>query len=182
MKRSTLNQLCLVIAAFALMMAAATASRAADEAKAEKAGEAKTAIHLFGNRSCPVSGEAVNPDASVTYTSKDKKTFGRLYLCCMGCAKKAAKNAEELYTKLYRTDKKTGKPIDAVDLKNAKCPMSGEDVEANATIEYNGMLVHFCCPGCAEEFVKEADAKLASLVPNLDDFKFEPKAGSHSDK
>jgi hypothetical protein len=148
---------------------------------ATPSGSAKL-THLYGNHECPVSGEAVVPDASVMYTDKEHGVYGRIYLCCMGCEKKAKKNISEVYKTLYRTDKKTGKAIEAKDLKNDKCPMSGEPVDAKAFIEYNGMIVHFCCPGCAQGFLKDSETKMAMLLPDAEEYKFEAKPGSHSAK
>jgi hypothetical protein len=136
--------------------------------------------HLYGNHECPVSGEAVVPDASVTYNDKEHGVYGRIYLCCIGCEKKVKKNISEVYKTLYRTDKKTGKPMEPKDLKNEKCPMSGEPVDAKALIEYNGMIVHFCCPGCAQGFLKNPEAKMAVLLPDAKEFEFQAKPGSHS--
>lgn len=145
-----------------------------------KQSDSKTQVtHLYGNHECPVSGEAVVPDASVTYQDKEHGVFGRIYLCCMGCEKQVKKNPAEIYQKLYRTDKKTGKAIEARDLKNDKCPMSGEAVDPKASIEYNGMIIHFCCPGCAQGFLKNPEAKMAKLLPDAEEFKFEAKPSSH---
>lgn len=150
------------------------------EEKKEKADN-HAITHLYGNHVCPVGGEPVVADASVTYANKEKGVYGRIYLCCIGCEKKAKKNIEELYNKLYRTDPKTGKAIEARDLKNDKCPMSGEAVDAKAHIEYNGMIIHFCCPGCAEEFRENPEPKMSKLLPDAKEFEYTPPAeGSHS--
>ena len=87
-----------------------------------------------------------------------------------------------LYTKYYRTDPKTGKAISPFDLKNPTCPMSGEPVTENDWIEYNGMIVHFCCADCVEGFLKDPDEKLAKMVANPKDFAYKRSAGSMSMK
>lgn len=34
----------------------------------------------------------------------------------------------------------------------AKCPVSGEAISKEASIDYKGGKVYFCCPGCAAKF------------------------------
>jgi hypothetical protein len=150
-----------------------------------QAAEEKPEItHLFGNHKCPAMGGTVVPESFVVYEDKEKNVHGRVYMCCDGCSKKVKSNLAKLYQNLYRTDPKTGKPKEPKDLKNAKCPMTGEPVAENASIEYNGMIVHLCCPGCAKGFLKEPDGKLAKLLPKkeLKKHKYERPAGSGSSK
>ncbi len=142
----------------------------------------KQITHLYGNHACPVTGEPVDPESFYLYENKEKGVYARIYLCCQGCDKKVKKTADETYTKLYRTDPKTGKPIEPRDLKNDKCPNTGEPVDTNAKIEYNGMIVHFCCPECAAGFLKDPESKMAKLLPDAEKFKYQVKAGSHTMK
>ncbi len=37
-------------------------------------------------------------------------------------------------------------------LGDAKCPISGEPVSADASIAYKGGKLYFCCPGCSAKF------------------------------
>jgi hypothetical protein len=166
--------------AITMMVASAPVFAAAEKAGAKESAQ-KELTHLYGNHECPVSGKPVVADVSVTYANKEKGVYGRIYLCCPGCEKKAKKDIEALYTKLYRTDK-DGKPKEAKDLKNEKCPMSGEKVDAKSRIESNGMIVHFCCADCATDFLKDPETKLSELLPNADEFKYDAKAGSNSSK
>ncbi|MCG3196516.1 MAG: hypothetical protein HUU16_13895 [Candidatus Omnitrophica bacterium] len=139
------------------------------------AGEEKAAAtHLYGNHVCPVSGKPVVSDVSVTYENKEKGVYGRIYLCCPGCVKAAKKDLEGLYKKFYLTDAKTGKAKEPKDLKNEACPMSGEKVDPSAKIEYNGMIIHFCCPGCADGFLEDPEAKMAKLLPDAKEFELKP--------
>jgi len=39
--------------------------------------------------------------------------------------------------------------------KDVKCPVSGKDVNKDATAEYNGGKVYFCCNNCPAAFKKE---------------------------
>ncbi len=146
------------------------------------AGEEKPApTHLYGNHACPVSGKAVVSDVSVAYEDKENKVFGRIYLCCPKCVKAAEKDLAGLYKKFYLTDAKTGKAKEPRDLKNETCPMSGEKIDPSATIEYNGMLIHFCCPGCADGFLEDPEPKMAELLPDSKEFELK-KAEAKKDK
>lgn len=52
-----------------------------------------------------------------------------------------------------------------LDLKNAKCPVSGEEIkpEKAAHLDWNGLRVHFCCEKCVDPFKKDPAAGLAKL-------------------
>lgn len=161
---------------------AAPKPQGSNTAPVQKTTAEKKLTHLYGNHACPVTGEPVDPESFFLYENKEKGIYARIYLCCQGCEKKVKKTAEETYMKFYRTDPKTGKSMEPRDLKNDRCPNTGEPIDPNAKIEYNGMIVHFCCPECAKEFLKDPEAKMAKLLPKADEFKYEAKAGSHSMK
>ena len=41
---------------------------------------------------------------------------------------------------------------------NKVCPIKGEEVDLEAgTVEYNGKLYGFCCPGCDSKFLKDPE-------------------------
>jgi YHS domain-containing protein len=42
-----------------------------------------------------------------------------------------------------------------------KCPVSGKDIVKDASVDYKGAKVYFCCPGCPDAF-KADTAKYAS--------------------
>lgn len=44
---------------------------------------------------------------------------------------------------------------------SGKCPVSGKDIVKDASVEYKGAKVYFCCPGCPDAF-KGDTAKYAS--------------------
>jgi YHS domain-containing protein len=46
---------------------------------------------------------------------------------------------------------------DIIDLKNAKCPVMGNPVSADAFVDYNGYRIYFCCPGCDTKLVKNPE-------------------------
>jgi hypothetical protein len=148
---------------------------AVDRERAEGApSDPESKVYHFGNEFCPVMGEPVNTEAFVEYQDKEHSVFGRIYICCAGCDKKIEKELPRLYKTFYRRDPRTGKEIGPLDLKNTECPVSGKAVVAEATVEYNGFCVGLCCRDCVESFLKDPDAKLEELVPNLKDYEFEP--------
>ena len=54
-----------------------------------------------------------------------------------------------------------GASVSAADLSNAKCPISGKDVDEDASIEYKDSDLYFCCNGCPKAFQKDT-AKFAT--------------------
>ncbi|MCA9436168.1 MAG: hypothetical protein KC978_10315 [Candidatus Omnitrophica bacterium] len=148
----------------------------------EKTENPKEVEYLFGNHFCPVGGETVIPESFAQSELEEGDVYGRIYMCCDGCKKKTEEEFEDLYKKFYRTDPKTGKPKDPVDLKNPNCPMSGHPVEDDVLLEYNGMIVHFCCPGCGQDFLEDPDDKLIKLVSEKKDYKYKRPADSGSSK
>jgi len=54
---------------------------------------------------------------------------------------------------------------------NKVCPVKGEEIDADApTVEYDGKLIGFCCPGCESKFQKDPESYLKNL--NEDGSKF----------
>ena len=45
--------------------------------------------------------------------------------------------------------------LHAADLAAAKCPVSGEAVSKDASIDYKGGKLYFCCKDCAATFAKD---------------------------
>jgi YHS domain-containing protein len=54
---------------------------------------------------------------------------------------------------------------DEVDLKGVKCPVSGEPVKADKTLEYKGAKIYFCCENCPKKF--DAKNKLHAAKANM---------------
>lgn len=50
-----------------------------------------------------------------------------------------------------------------VDLKNAKCPVGGEDVDKDSYFDWNGVRIHLCCPDCKPMIEKEPEVALEKL-------------------
>ena len=54
---------------------------------------------------------------------------------------------------------------------NKVCPVKGEEIDVDApTVEYNGKVIGFCCPGCDSKFQKDPEKYLRNL--NEDGTKF----------
>jgi YHS domain-containing protein len=58
-----------------------------------------------------------------------------------------------------------------VQIWNKVCPVKGEEVDVEApTVEYNGKVIGFCCPGCDSKFQKDPEKYMKNL--NEDGTKF----------
>lgn len=98
---------------------------------------------------CPISGKAAKAESSVAY--RDAK----VYLCCDGCPDAFTKDKAKYSTKANHQLAQTGQ------FKQEKCPLSGGDLNKEATAEISGVKVTFCCNNCKGKVEKaEGDAKL----------------------
>jgi len=50
-----------------------------------------------------------------------------------------------------------------VDLLNLTCPIGGEEVDDETTLDWGGVRVNLCCPGCEKKFKKNPAKALAKL-------------------
>jgi len=76
-------------------------------------------------------------------------------------------------TKESHSEAKMEKSSETTSLQiwNKVCPVKGEEIDADApTVEYNGKLIGFCCPGCDSKFQKNPESYLKNL--NEDGSKF----------
>lgn len=47
---------------------------------------------------------------------------------------------------------------------NKVCPVKGEEVDSDSpTVEYNGKVYGFCCPGCETKFLKDPEKYMKNL-------------------
>jgi len=54
---------------------------------------------------------------------------------------------------------------------NKVCPVKGEEVDAEApTVEYNGKIIGFCCPGCDSKFQKDPEKHMKNLNEDGSEF------------
>jgi YHS domain-containing protein len=138
----------------------------ASAADAKKAGEKKPKPKTV-NATCPVSGDDV--DANVTVT-QDKKVVG---FCCEDCVKafkkdpaKYMKKVEAEEAKKKKDEKAKGEQPAADKSKpvNQFCPIDREHaVDPTVTTTYKGKVVGFCCEDCIKKFDLDPDAYLADL-------------------
>ncbi|MEX0741724.1 MAG: hypothetical protein WD079_02935, partial [Phycisphaeraceae bacterium] len=98
---------------------------------------AEGAKQLPVNVVCPMSGRAVNPDA----TSKHGDEV--VGFCCNNCKGNFDENPSEHISKVVRLTV------------NTKCPMSGRALDPAQTVTYKGRTIGFCCGDCKGNF--EAD-------------------------
>src|SRR6185295_11658837 len=130
------------------------------EKKEEKKKDEKKADGKAINAKCPLSGKDI--DAAQTFEYK-KQLIG---FCCENCKGKFAKEPEKFIEKV-KEFKKDEKKSDAGNVFNAsfsfddpinkKCPLTGKDIVAGRTVEYEKQLIGFCCQDCVDKF--EGDPK-----------------------
>ena len=120
-----------MLLAVILLVAAASLAIAAD-------GEKKNVT----NKSCPVSGGPVSEKIRAEYKGQ------YVYMCCEGCLKEFEKNPEVYVAKLSKEDQEAIQP-------NKVCPVSGEAVDMNISVENDGRKVYFCCEHCRDKFKKD---------------------------
>jgi len=134
--------------------------------------------HLYGNHECPITGDPVVPEFYIDYRDDEHNAYARIYFCCKDCAKKAMEKLPELYYQLYRTDKKTGKEVEARDIRNKMCPvMENEPVSPDVAIEYNGLIVRFHHSECIAAFLDDPEPGMRRVLPNAKEFEYERPAG-----
>jgi YHS domain-containing protein len=96
---------------------------------------------------CPVAGSKDAKEASsVAY--KD----GKVYFCCNNCPKAFDKDKAKFATKANHQLVATGQA------KQAKCPISGADLDKDKNLTIAGAKVGFCCDNCKGKVEKESDA------------------------
>ena len=98
---------------------------------------------------CPVGGKVAKEESSADYRG------AKVYFCCDNCPKAFAKDTAKFATKANHQLAQTGQA------KQEKCPLSGGDLNNDATTDVAGVKVTFCCNNCKGKVEKaEGDAKL----------------------
>ncbi|HVE41442.1 MAG TPA: hypothetical protein VNM14_16225, partial [Planctomycetota bacterium] len=106
------------------------------------------------NKTCPISGKDVNPTKTVEY---EKQLIG---FCCDDCKGKFESDPKKYIGKVkeFKKGKKgADEEINFADPINKVCPITGKDVNATKTVEYEKQLIGFCCDDCKGKF--ESDPK-----------------------
>jgi YHS domain-containing protein len=106
------------------------------------------------NKKCPVAGKDVDP--KVTFTYQDQV----IAFCCKDCCAKFAKEPEKFIEKVPEFKKKKSSVAQEIffgDPINKTCPITGKDVNATKTVDYEGQTIGLCCDDCKGKF--ETDPK-----------------------
>lgn len=83
--------------------------------------------------------------------------------CSSSCCGKKESHSE---AKMDATDEAA-----VVQIWNKVCPVKGEEIDADApTVEYNGKLIGFCCPGCDSKFQKDPEKYMKNLNEDGSEF------------
>src|SRR3954454_19061628 len=93
----------------------------------------------------------------------------------IGAAGAAAPAAKD--TPAKKKDDAKSKPI------NAKCPLTGEDIDPKVTTVQDGKVVAFCCESCIADFKKEPAKYMKKIAAdNKEAAKEKDKKGGKSDE
>lgn len=105
------------------------------------------------NATCPVSGEDVNAEFTVTLANDQVVGF-----CCGDCRGKFIENPVAFADKVEVAD-------GALGAVNDRCLLSGEEInpELAVFVEERGEVLGFCCSICRERFLESPDAVLEQL-------------------
>ena len=102
---------------------------------------------------CPVAGtKAAKEDQSAEYRG------AKVYFCCGGCPEAFAKDKAKYSTKANHQLAQTGQA------KQEKCPLSGGDLNKDATADVAGVKVTFCCNNCKGKVEKAKDDEKLELA------------------
>lgn len=104
---------------------------------------------LNGAKCLVAAKNAAKADKSLEYRG------AKIYFCCDNCPKAYEKDKAKYATKANHQLALTGQA------KQEKCPLSGGDLNKDATADVAGVKVTFCCNNCKGKVEKaEGDAKL----------------------
>ncbi len=134
----------LLLAAFAGILFVSSSAFTAEE-KEEAKFECK----------CVVSGAPAKEDKFVEQDGK------KVYFCCENCPKAYAKAPEKFVAKVHHQWAKTAQIVQVA------CPFSGEAVDAEKTLDVDGVTVAFCCDDCKAKAEKDTDA-LALIFADIE--------------
>jgi YHS domain-containing protein len=101
---------------------------------------------------CPISGKAALEDKTVDYKG------GKVYFCCPNCPKAFENDTAKFATKANQQLVATGQTT------QAKCPLSGGPLNADASLEVGGAKVTFCCNNCKGKVAEATGDAQADLV------------------
>jgi len=129
----------------------------ADDPASDAAKAPAVTVPTFANASCPIMAKKASLKLFVDTPS------GRIYMCCIKCAKEIRADPERARAAAYPKVERT---------KNTVCPVTGETIpEKDApTITLQGYEVPLCCKGCADDARANAQVTLVKATnPNVRD-------------
>ena len=140
MKRTTMI---LTLAAM-MVMAAMVFAGEAEEKATEKPKELKNQTH------CPVMGGVID---SAAYTDIQGQ---RVYHCCPMCSKSLKADPDKYFKKAAK---------DGIVFENIQttCPVSGEAVDKNVSLNHEGRRLFFCCDKCISSFESDPAGYLSKM-------------------
>jgi YHS domain-containing protein len=112
------------------------------------------------NAKCPLSGKEIKADATFLYKNQ------LIAFCCANCKAKFEKEPEKFVSKVEGfkdPDKKPEAAPAAAKPVNAKCPLSGKEIKADAAFLYKNQLIAFCCGNCKAKFEKEPETFISKV-------------------
>lgn len=153
---------------FAFLLTAASLMTVvpADEKKAQDQPVAKAEQKFMAK--CPVSGADAKKEQAAKYKNKE------VYFCCEKC--KAAFEADNAKFAV----KANHQLVQTRQYRQAKCPLSGGDLNKEMVCKVNGVNVQFCCDKCKGKAEGTAEADRLTLIFGEEAFKkafVERKAG-----
>lgn len=111
------------------------------------------------NETCPISSKAVDATATFTYQGQ------LIAFCCNVCKGKFEAEPAKYIAKVKGFKAAPEKPVGKVI--NAKCPISGKDIDPAATSTYKAQVIGFCCTKCKAKF----DTEPEKFVVKVKEFK-----------
>ena len=124
-------------------------------------------VKLDGIKCVVAEKKAANAEKSADYKG------GKVYFCCDGCPKAFAKDTKKFASKA------NAQLVATAQAKQAKCPLSGGDLNKDTEITVAGAKVQFCCNNCKGKVEKAKPEEQLEMV--FSDAAFE-KAGFKVEK
>jgi len=103
---------------------------------------------------CPLSGEPVKDDVYVV------KNNVLVKFCCPDCKAKFVKDWDKSLAAML---KKGQAPI-LLTLAQTACPLTGEAINKESSVEYKGKKIYFCCEDCKAKFNASPEKYLQAMA------------------
>ena len=115
-------------------------------------GMEESKIKLEGVKCIVNPKKDAKADKSVDYKE------GKVFFCCGGCPKAFEKDTAKFATSANHQLVATGQYA------QAKCPLTGKDLNPEQKVKVGGVDVTLCCGGCKGKVAKAEGAEQAELV------------------